>query len=83
MGYIKKLRKSHKSGGLYGTGDLISHHILSMTTLCGLLHNTDHSCNAMFCSANNTTKYLKYKFNVTNQPQRERLIICLKKHFQM
>ena len=58
---LKKLRKSHKAGGLYGNGDLISHHILSITTLCGLLHNTYHACNAMFCSANNTAKYLKYK----------------------
>ena len=75
---LKKILKSRKSGGLNGTGSIISHHILYIKTLCGLLHNTDNSCNEMFCSANNTTKYLEYKFNVKNQPQRERLIICLK-----
>ena len=58
MGYIKKIRKSHKSGVLNGTGDLIIHHILYIKTLCGLLHNIDHACNEMFCSANITTKYL-------------------------
>ena len=78
---LNKLRKSHKAGGLYGTGDLISHHILSIKKICGLLHNTNRACNTMFCGANNTTKYLEYKFNMKNQPKREKLIICLEKTF--
>ena len=80
MGCIKVNTQVLQETRIYGVGDLHSHHILCVLTLCGIVNDTDHACNAMFCSGNNTTKYLESKYNITNQGQRERLMICLKKH---